>query len=149
MKWLATGISPAARVDALLDHMAAIGWALAWRDGTTSYANPVTRNVVLAHATRDALDLAAVLAHELAHARQFGGPWWRRWWRGLAYLASRRRRLAMEIEARAHACAVYLAAGLVPDYSAGTLAGWRWPYLTGADAGEVERAVRDAAGRLG
>jgi hypothetical protein len=46
VKWLAPGISPAARVDALLDHLAALEWALAWRDGRISYANPVTRKAL-------------------------------------------------------------------------------------------------------
>lgn len=147
MTHLAPHLSPSERVALLVSDLYARGWSLAWREGTTSYANPITRRVVLALRTRDALELAAVLAHESAHVRWFGG-YVAGLLRGLTYLVSPWVRVEQEVEARAHACAVWLAAGIDPDYSAGTLAGWRWPYLTGHSAAGIERRVRERAGGI-
>lgn len=151
--WLAPGLFGGERRALVVAHLAALGWRVAtkgrWHPFRSfSWANPLTRTVALSHRMRSGLEEAVVLAHEATHVRQFGRPWWRRLLRGLRYFASRRVRLAMELEARAHGAAVWIAAGVEPDYSAGSLAGWRWPYLTGADAGEVERAVRSRAEAL-
>lgn len=142
--WLAPGISPRDRVAAVCDHIEGMGWRISWRAGRVSYANPLTRRIVVSVVARDALDFAALLAHEAAHARWMGGrlmgaP------RVLWYLLSPWCRVRQEVEARAEACAVLLAGGATPDYSAGSLAGWRLPYLTGASAERVERWTRERA----
>jgi len=151
--WLAPGLSGGERLALVVAHLRALGWRVPtkgrWHPFRgLSWANPITRTVALSYRMRSGLEEAALLAHEATHVRQWGRPWWRRWARGLAYFGSRRRRLAQEIEARGHGAAVWIAAGVEPDYAAGNLAGWHWPYFTGADAAAVEAAVRDEARRV-
>ncbi len=153
LPWLARGLFGGERRALVARHLGMLGWCVKTKGRwhplrSLSWANPFTCTVALSYRMRSGLEEAAVLAHEAAHARQFGGPCWRRWWRGLVYFGSRRRRLAWEVEARAHGAAVWLAAGAAPDYDAGALAGWRWPYFTGADAGQVSRAVEAQAEAL-
>lgn len=145
--WLDDSLRPELRVHLLTQHLHAQGWTLGTKPGRLSWANPFTRTVSLSQAERSPTELAAVLAHEATHVRQWGGPWWRRWGRAALYFLSRRRRLAMEIEARGHEAAVWLSAQGHVLVEPRALAGWRWPYFTGASEREVCRRIDDAAAR--
>lgn len=149
---LAPDLSPATRATLLQDAIACAGWTITrGRSKRRSYANPVTRRVVV-RSTLDpdtpSTDLVALLAHEYRHVVQLGRPWWRRWGRGLLYLVSGVRRLCMELEAEAHeAAARYVCTGRW-ILTADSLSGWRSPYLTGATRAVVEAAGMGMARRL-
>lgn len=143
--WLADDLAPEQRVALLERHIEAQGWRIATKAGRLSWANPFTRTIALSAVERTTLERAAVLAHEATHLRQWGGPWWRRWSRAALYFLSRRRRLDMEIEARGQEAAVWLVAQGHVEIEPRALAGWRWPYFTGASAAEVCRRIDDAA----
>jgi len=131
----------------------AAGWRLAFRRGPgLTWANPITRTVRASRwATRGPADKAAVLVHELVHAIQFGGPgasFWTRLARLFLYFASRRVRLAMEVEAKAHGALVrYLTTRQAAETAhqmarvaaahVDSLTGWRVPYLTVGNEAEV------------
>jgi len=127
-------------------HMEEAGYRLAYRSGERSYANPITRWIVL----RDSADLTtargiALLAHEVAHARQQSGPWWYRWAWGLRYLADPWFRRACEVEAEAWwvAVMVRLTDGTVDALAAKShsLGRWRSPHYTPGDPDEMTRRI--------
>jgi len=134
-------------------HMDEAGYRLAHRDGERSYANPITRRIVL----RDSVNLTtargvALLAHEVAHVRQQSGRWWYRLAWGAWYWINPWFRRAAEVEAEAwwaaamarlRVSAARCPDGLVLMYArqSHTLGGWRAPHLTPGDPDEMTARI--------
>lgn len=86
--WLAPGLTAPQRIAKMEAHAAALGWRVAlrgrWVAANRSWADPVFRALRLRRSwTRYAAVDACLLAHELAHAVQAEGGFWRRVWWGL------------------------------------------------------------------
>lgn len=127
------------------------GWAIKFRTGSRSWANPITKNIVIAKPETqrtlssfvNTMGYLRVLAHESRHARDFGGRVAAAW-RGLCYLVSRRYRLDFELRAilTAHRTVQLAIWNKVAPFGEGVqydallmrllrLEGWRGPYWLG------------------
>lgn len=143
---------------AVIWFLRCMGWGLCKVDRRLSWANPLTKRVEIgAMVERDDASMARLLVHELTHARQQGRGFWRRFAWLCWYYLSRSFRLRVEVEARAHAllCRARMCRSMevglaVADakVEAGALAGWRWPYLTGADETKVCQRIRKRLAEL-
>ena len=150
---LAPQVSADELMVALAWHMRLAGYQIRFRAGSRSWANPLTRRVVL----RSTVDLGtprglALLAHEVAHVRQQAGPWWYRWAWGLRYLADSWFRRDVEIEAEAWwtAVMVRLTDGGTLELAATShsLGRWRSPHYTPGDQDEMTRRIAARAGEI-
>lgn len=126
--WLAPGLTAPQRIAKMEAHAAALGWRVALRGrrvaANRSWADPIFRALRLRRSwTRYAAVDACLLAHELAHAVQAEGGFWRRAWWGLRAVFDRRFTLAIEVEAEAHELAMGRLVGVSP--AARPLGGWR------------------------
>lgn len=145
-------------------HMEEAGYRLAYRAGKRSYANPITRRIVLRDtADLDSVDGVALLAHEVAHARQQSGPWWYRLAWGAWYMLNPWFRRAAEVEAEAWWTAAMMRLAGVVSVRVGdrertaqitveqyarqshTLGGWRSPHLTPGDPDEMTARIAKRA----
>lgn len=154
LRWLRQGMKPAEVITAAVREVCDAEWWIVHVGGRkVSWCNPFTRRIVIGTGLeRDDASYARLLVHELTHVRQMGSGWWRRLLFGALYLLSRRRRIAVEVEAKAHAqvaraCMCRTAAigdsVAAGTASAGALAGWRLPYLAGGDEDEIKAAVME------
>ena len=151
------GVDPADLVASLARAAGFRGWRLVkptrW---PFSWADPFTRCIRLrSWRSKSWADRAFLLAHEFTHVRQFDGPWHRRWWRAFRYFTSARVRLAMEVEAKAHALAAILATWWAegaprptPYADAGALADFKSPYFLFEVRGDVEKVINDRVDEL-
>lgn len=156
--WLADGVGLVARASLLYDHADAIGVEVRHKRGGRSWTAPWgTVYIGITDDTPVTVE-AAVLAHELRHARQMGRGW-RAWWWVARYLALPSHRRRVEVEAEAEECAVWGALAYraatpdalmaVAEGSAASLGGWRWPHLTGGGRAKLLAEVATlAAGYL-
>ena len=137
------------------------GWGVKYRVGTRSWANPITRNVVIARSEGvklsgflQTINYMRVLAHEAQHTRDFksrlGGLF-----RGAWYLLSRKYRLWFELRAILAAHNLVKAAVWGPmgtfseeaQYNALLprllrLEGWRGPYWLGYSLEHIEAEAK-------
>lgn len=138
------------------------GWGLKFRIGSRSWANPVTKNVVIARPASQTLAqfmfsaaYLRVLAHESAHVRDFGG-WLASLGRGVLYLLSRRYRLKFELRAilTAHRTVQLAVWNRIAPFGEGSqyeallmrlirLEGWRSPYWLGYDIKYIEEKAAE------
>jgi len=142
----------------IVEILIAKGWHVRMKGGRISWVNPITRTMRLAGFERRSEDAAArLLAHEFTHVRQFDGPLWRRCWRGLLYLLVPSIRVAVEVEAKAHALLAWARMCRTAEIGrtvtlrgvrVGSLAGCALPYLTGADRSEVAARIAHRAEEL-
>lgn len=145
----------------LLKDVRSRGWSVLEAEGRRSRANPFTGNLTLAERSSETgmrkspFALLMLAVHEHVHVRQWGSPWWRRWWRGVLYVFNPRVRVLVEIEGVAHALVAFRLAGglrhvavnLIEDYVEG-LSGLRWPYLTAHPFTWVASRLRDRIAAL-
>lgn len=146
--------------DWLLAQLDVAGYRLTFRPpgSRRSWANPITRRVVLRPVDLYHVDGLALLAHETAHVRQQSGALWYRLAWGAWYWLNPwfRRRVEVEAEAWWTAVAVRYRYGLSrwrPTIEAWakrshTLGRWRAPHFTPGDPEEITRAIADRAAEL-
>lgn len=98
-------VPPATAQRLIVDHLAAKGWEVRRHDapGRSITIAPFCLMILSGWEGRSTFSKVALLAHELAHVHQFGKSLWTRTWRTILYMVSRKTRLAMEVEAKAHA----------------------------------------------
>lgn len=115
-----------------------------------SWTDPLGRAIRVSDwSKRTPRERARLVVHELVHVWQLDrASLWDRLKLAIGYCVSASRRLAMEIEARAHHLRADVLMRWRPDRvrptfdpDPGGLAGWTAPYWTGADRQEVRDAI--------